>query len=153
MRKKPLKYLSIPLPIPFFKHPSIVRSGLKYKTLFSLSRISYFFNMCHMSQPQFLLFPPKSDRGLHYDPVQDSVQFYYVSYFFNMCYVPTPVQAVFPSSLIEVCIMILFKTLFSFILYHISSNHGLVLSHVSPFVDQNISPPTQYAVSFIGSPF
>ena len=28
-----------------------------------------------------------------------------------------------------------------------------VLSHASPFVAQNISPPTQYAVSFIGSPF
>ena len=86
-----IKYLSISLPIPFFKHPSCLRRGLKYKTLFSLSRISYFFNMCYMSQPQFLLFPPKSDRSLHYDPVQDSVQFYYVSYFFNMCYVPTPV--------------------------------------------------------------
>ncbi len=82
--------MSIPLPIPFFKHPSIVWRGLKYKTLFSLSRISYFFNMCDMSQPQFLLFPPKSDRGLHYDPVQDSLQFYYVSYFFNTWVGPFP---------------------------------------------------------------
>ena len=64
-----------------------------------------------MSQPQFLLFPPKSDRG--------------------RC-----------SRLSSVLLCIIFL-----------QTHGLVLSHASPFVAQNISPPTQYVVSFIGSPF
>ena len=47
--------------------------------------------------------------------------------------------------------MILFKTLLSVIMYHISSTHGSVLSHASPFVAQNLTPPTQYVVSFTGS--
>ena len=107
--------MSIPLPIPFFKHPSIVWRGLKYTTLFSLSRISYFFNMCDMSQPQFLLFPPKSDRGLLFKTLFSFIM-YHIS---STCVMSQPQFLLFPPKSDR---GLLFKTLFSFIMYHISSN-------------------------------